>query len=187
MNERKQRGLGQRLYLLDAEYSNDPAIWKFVVRGSTGTPYNLTIGKSGLKCNCFDCRKRNAVCKHLYFVVGRVARSQKLLDEMDGRLDADILDKVTPYLVLRFSEHEHTPPKDVEVRDTTCSICYEDLGKLISACSTCNNGFHKECIDIWICNRQVPTCPMCRSSWQAKGTEDDVIADFSKLTITKNF
>lgn len=181
MNDRKQRGLGQRLYLLDAEYLDEPAIWKFVVRGSTGTPYNLTIGKSGLMCNCFDCKKRSAVCKHLYFVVGRVARSQKLLDEMDGRLNVDILDKVTPYLVLRFSKRERTPPK--ELRDTTCSICYEDLGESVSGCGTCNNGFHKECIDVWIRNRQVPTCPMCRSPWQ--GTEDDVIADFSKLTITK--
>lgn len=177
MEERKERALRQRLYLLEAEYKN--AKWKFVVRGSTGNRYTVSILSNSVSCNCFDCKRRKATCKHIYFIVGRVAQDHELLKDMGSQLTFPILDKITPKLLRRLgssiptneSSCQNTLPeidRSNVPRDTTCSICYEDLESSesfgdVDTCTVCKNGYHKDCIAIWLRNKD--TCPMCRNIW----------------------
>lgn len=158
MEGRKERALQQRLYLLEAERKDGG--WKFIVRGSTGSRYTVSISDNNLLCNCFDCKKRKSVCKHIYFIVGRVAAHDELLKNMGNSLNSQILDEITPRLLGRL----RVEPKEQEKpRDTMCSICYEDLDNDIKTCYECKNGYHDGCLEIWLRNKE--TCPMCRKLW----------------------
>ena len=185
MEGRKARALQQRLYLWEADYTKDgpKSGWRFLVQGSTGSRYNVSITSNSLFCNCFDCKTRRAICKHIYFIIGRVAADSELLEDMGNSLTAEILGTLTPKLLGRLggrrASAEVSEPREAP-RDTMCSICYEDLvPKEADTCGGCRNGFHKECLGIWL--RSKETCPMCRKEWVTLVGEDDF--GISKLSI----
>lgn len=183
MEERKERALNQRLYLLEADYSTEKnGKWKFIVRGSTGNRYSVSISSNSVFCNCFDCKRRKSACKHIYFIVGRVAQDGELLSRMGSQLNYPILDQITPKLLARLRRTGEVPGEvpPMPPRDTTCSICYEDLTDQPEQCKKCNNGYHDECIKLWLQNKD--TCPMCRTNWGRDET-DGLSMYLGKLTI----
>ena len=73
--DRLSRALSQRLFLIDtvgAKPQEDQHTRKFIVLGSTGNVYTVTIGPEPC-CTCPDGEKGN-VCKHILFVFIRVLK-----------------------------------------------------------------------------------------------------------------
>ena len=52
MSSRKNRGLQERIYLLNAEYDNNE--WNLEVKGSSKRIYKIKLGEEIVKCGCMD-------------------------------------------------------------------------------------------------------------------------------------
>lgn len=188
MDARKGRALLERLYLLEAKRISNHS-WSFVVRGSTGKIYDVVLSETKVSCSCFDCKQRRRICKHIYFIIGRIAQNKDLLVQMGDNLNVNVFE-LDPSLSLKISNRiwpsENSLPSTTDEsnssdaeRDNTCSICYEDVtieplggnGSQHSKtnCKSCKNVFHTDCIRIWT-NRN-PTCPMCRTAWIDKRSD----------------
>jgi hypothetical protein len=176
---RKERGKTQRLYLLDCKYNNNE--WIFMVKGLTNT-YTLNINMNVMSCNCHDFINRQKTCKHIYFILSRIAQTESIIKIIEnnekkynycyplGKTNFKTLSSsLIQRLKARFNELENekkqtkqTLPKSF-VPDQECSICYEILNKNddISQCEKqCKQYFHKECILLWLDTS--PSCPLCR-------------------------
>lgn len=69
-----ERAISQRLYLVEQrqqEVLHDECCCNFVVLGSTGNVYTVTL-QGNPRCNCPDWCKREDLCKHLIFVLVKV-------------------------------------------------------------------------------------------------------------------
>ena len=186
MDARKGRALLERLYLLEAKCIDG---WSFVVQGSTGKHYDVVLSANKVSCSCFDCKQRRRICKHIYFIIGRVAQNKELLVQLGDNLNVNVF-ALDPLLSEKINNringrsHLASAQSAVDVeRDTTCSICYESTQSVdtrSSACSSCKNVFHTECINIWTSRN--PTCPLCRKRWLrnevSKASEVDELAFF---------
>jgi hypothetical protein len=180
MDARKGRALLERLYLLEAarcERLKDGG-WSFIVRGSTGKNYDVVLSANKVSCSCFDCTQRRRICKHIYFIIGRVAQNKELLVQLGDNLNVNVF-ALDPLLSDKINKRIHGKKDDAGHRvdqrsdkvdrDITCSICYEDTEVHAVACSSCKNVFHNECINIWTSRK--PTCPLCRNRWLAHTTQ----------------
>lgn len=130
-------------------------------------------GKCSLFCNCpyqkFKSSKENTVCKHICFIVTKVAKHfdtefydtkilptdvlNKLVERLETKVDCRKVEKLD---IKNFQETEK-PIEDV------CPICYDDMSPDHNTivCPSCKNHMHEECMTIWL-ERQT-TCVYCRS------------------------
>lgn len=76
MSTRKQRGKIQKLYLIECN-SVSQYIKEYVVMGSTGRIYSVTIKPSPI-CSCPDYQMRHRRCKHIYFILLRIMKVNKI-------------------------------------------------------------------------------------------------------------
>jgi hypothetical protein len=190
---RLSRALAHPLYLVERRKDER----NFVIMGATGGLYNVEISLLP-KCSCPDFVKRasgqsNAPpgpCKHILFVMHRVLK----VDQFDPvlyqvSLTCDELERVfreapvAPCATVladdavrfkfRESEELDTGPKHLE---GDCSICMESLSdetRSISVCSTCENGIHAACMQMYLrAGVGGPKCPLCRSQWKSKEEVD---------------
>ena len=182
-------------YLLDASPSRDQE-FAFVMSGSTGSPYKMSISQNKISCSCMDaalnCRRLGLACKHMCFLVSRVFDLQQ--------------DSIVEYLLtLRLStanmaaiaiEYNRIPtgPRNRPLGDafssmklttTTdmpdfgkvarnfedCPICYcPGLQGDVVGCPDCGNGLHGECAKRWLAHSAHATCVYCRSPvWKEYG------------------
>lgn len=198
-NTRKKRAMGQKMFLLNVLRNKDE--WKFIVKGTTND-YDLLIDKSLISCSCPDFSQRGRICKHIYFIIGKIAqngdllskleneiengsRESKLSDEEFNTLSNNLVQRLTQRLMDYGSKEEETDTIPNNVKEDDCPICYEPLnvGKLIQCCDgmeghTCRNYFHNECINEWVVKAH--SCPMCRRQWSL-GTTNEKFDPFDKL------
>jgi hypothetical protein len=135
-------------------------------------------------CSCadhkFNSTKKNIVCKHICFLICKIAKflkpeifaNKKLSDEDLAQLlakltatgeiwkdqtVAKILDKITLETFKQF----------LKAIDDCCPVCFNDLTvddkPQLLACPTCKNYIHSECADIWL--EQKACCAMCKSDY----------------------
>lgn len=135
-------------------------------------------------CSCadhkFNSTKKNIVCKHICFLICKIAKflkpeifaNKKLSDEDLAQLlakltatgeiwkdqtIAKILDKITLDTFKQF----------LKAIDDCCPVCFNDLTDddkpQLLACPTCKNYIHSECADIWL--EQKACCAMCKSDY----------------------
>ena len=64
MTTRKQRGLKERIYLLDAKLDDNLVL---SVKGSSNRIYEITFSKEFTKCKCMDFSIRKKVCAIFVF------------------------------------------------------------------------------------------------------------------------
>ena len=160
------------MYLLEMTQQSDTKA-DFVVLGSTGNVYNVTIDDK-ISCTCPDALKGNR-CKHAFFVLMRVLGvsaqnpilQQKSLTEDDFKsMNISNLrvpqTAEAPLTVKSAYQTSKLPvvPKNLE----DCPICYEKIGtEEHEACKQCRYAFHSECLSTWWAHANQNTCPMCRS------------------------
>ena len=157
--------------------SEDGSSFNVRVCGSQGVFYTINFHDSfGAQCSCpdFTIRKRN--CKHIYFVIGTVAKDEGLffaindkpnftIDELQA-MCAHIKEQVN----VMYNSHEK---KDVEKekvvieRDDGCPICQCDLepSDNLWKCQICKHVMHAQCLSSWwaIDYSNKECCAYCRS------------------------
>jgi hypothetical protein len=167
---RRQRGLNQRLYLLDEGVLHEDEIIQYDVMGNSGKPYDIMMAKSNMAsvehrmdhmftCSCPDYRNRHVTCKHIYFIKERVLQG---LDRQADRW------KLALKRISTKTKDYYQPQEDNEKKRRSwvgeqCSICIEEMkdSEQVTWCKTCGNSVHEECYGYWKMVR--PTCPNCRA------------------------
>jgi hypothetical protein len=174
---RKERGLSQRMFLLDATQTS-PSSFSFSIEGSRGIPYKIKISTTTGSCTCPDFtghgRHTHTLCKHLVFLFSRCLRlpenewgsvfgtKQITIDKFTRLFSTkDVSSNSTTTTTTNGNEETKPNP------DEPCPICYEDFkddpGAVTKMCKTCKNHAHEKCLTVWL--RQKQTCPLCRSQW----------------------
>ena len=191
-NQRLYRALKQRMYLISATKSK-PKEWFFEVEGYSGTIYTLEFNQEKMQCTCPDYQQRFRICKHIYFIVGRVLKNIQLISSLtDPNISIfdisddngyNITNKLTSILNPRLQETSSVPEQTKP--DEDCAICFENYKNSPdnSQCNTCKKHFHKDCIKVWLRKATRSTCPLCRSSWipDTDDGENDPMGKFKKL------
>ena len=167
MSTRKQRGLKERIYLLNA-FRNNENEWTLSVKGSSNKIYEIKLSNNDVKCKCMDFSIRGRICKHLYFIIGRVIRTNNLLSLINEVDDIKINYELISTLLNDILKNHLQNNKIDNVcydKNECCSICFEEFGnEPVEQCQIqCKNTFHSECIKIWISKNS--TCPLCRCEW----------------------
>lgn len=149
--------------------------------------YDVKVYKPGNKCSfwcsCsymkFKSSKEKTVCKHICFLLCKVARifkpefyESKILESSDMELlisklegmdlwnDNALVRKITK---LRLDDF-HNSTKDLDL----CPICYDDMTQKEINCPRCACNVHEKCMDVWLERQQ--TCVYCRSDiWKYYG------------------
>jgi hypothetical protein len=196
-NERIDRALKQRMYLISAEMISDRE-WIFMVEGSTGTNYKVKFGES-MSCMCIDFKKRKKICKHIMFIIGRVLNNRQLLNDLDSDPNVCICENFKTFsqdLIKKLGKRSDIKDPDPLVdsglsgfkEDDMCTICFEGFSakESITKCTICTNLFHKACIDLWLSKKTMGTCPLCRSTWSVEKTSnisEDVLSKLGSLKL----
>ena len=168
MSTRKQRGLKERIYLLSANINEEKRIITLSVKGSSNKIYEISLSDYIVNCKCMDFAIRKKICKHLYFILGKIIKSSQILSKVNT-LEDIIINFEEIFSFLRQSLNNHVNGICNENlnydKGDTCSICFEEFGsENINQCKmTCKNIFHTECINLWLSKNN--SCPLCRSVW----------------------
>ena len=178
MCSRSERGVSQRMYLLNADRSidlNNNFVWNFRVKGSSNSIYDMSIDTTSsiINCGCMDFITRKKVCKHMYFLIGVIAKDLILMNRIETKeslnlndvkeLDKQLIEK----LQRRLEKVEPESCCNITNLNTeeNCIICFEILGKIdLWQCNKrCNNIIHKSCMHQWLQHNK--SCPYCRINW----------------------
>ena len=176
-NKRLIKALSEKMCLLSATQTDDK--WVMKMRGSSNNVYEQTLTESTYVCSCPDQQGKNTFCKHLLFLVARVAKQYELGGELAQRPKTTW--KKTAYDACSMSWRNclsHLIKTKVDIKETAiiveglCSICFEDLGscELLECTTTCHQHFHKDCMTRWL--EHGDTCPNCRANW-VNGKDED--------------
>lgn len=141
-----------------------------------------TNEKGTFWCSCLDQKlnssSKNTVCKHICFIVCRVAKimTQKFFDKKQlseveinslinkvtsGQFDKNLQRTIAMLSMDSFKEKK----KQIEEGDV-CPICYDEFGtKELLSCPTCTNYVHDECMVVWM--EKQHKCVYCSSKiWE---------------------
>lgn len=143
-----------------------------------------TSPKGMFWCSCadhkFNSTKKNIVCKHICFLICKIAKLLKpevfenkkfsdqdlavLLAKLTASGDGDIWSDKTVAKILGKITLE-TFKQFVKAIEDCCPVCFNDLEEAdkpdLLSCPTCKNYIHGECADIWLEQKQ--SCAMCKS------------------------
>ncbi len=173
--QRLRKSLSEKISLLSA-YQRD-ASWEFKVRGQSTSVYQQELSATTFTCSCPDHQGKKTFCKHLLFLVARVAlqfERAASISEQTASWNEEAYAACVPSWVSRLA-HLISPDEPVETSSPSdkpegdCPICFEELidAKAINGTirceTTCLKWFHRECIKRWV--QDSPTCPMCRAEW----------------------
>ena len=148
--------------------------------------YEIRLFKNNVKgmfwCSCadhkFNSTKKNIICKHICFLICKIAKvlkpkvfEEKKLSEQDL---ANLLAKLTASGDIWKDETIvkicgkitlETFTQFIKAIDDCCPVCYNDLEEAnkpeLLSCPTCKNYIHTECANIWLEQKQ--SCVWCKS------------------------
>jgi hypothetical protein len=143
---------------------------------------NSAHQSSSFWCSCpdhkFNSSKRNMVCKHICFLVCKVA---KILDPqffntkpLSSEQYDIFIEKIRNIQEILQDTSICKPNKNIsrtiffqatkEIQeDDICPICFDNIknNRPLLCCPTCNNYTHMECMEVWLERKH--TCVYCRS------------------------
>lgn len=133
--------------------------------------YNITLIENKFKCNCkdfqFRSKKNNIVCKHICFVVCKVANiydliyfQTKIFSEQNKKKLINVLNKPKLCINSEFKVNEIIDLNDM------CPICCEPFNEskqILLSCPYCKKSVHKKCMEIWLEKNE--SCIYCRNLW----------------------
>ena len=184
--EKLERALRERIYLLTANQTTD--LWEFTVKGQSSKIYTQKLTPSTFSCTCPDHYLKKGFCKHLLFLLSRVANQTEIaviVCENKAKWNDELFMICSVLWLERLkSQQSHNMNKvdtDISKRlkaavGENCSVCFEEIqaNDRLSICAkTCKNVFHNDCIQMWF-NTGHDTCPLCRAKWSAKSREEGV-------------
>jgi hypothetical protein len=186
--EKLERALRERIYLLTANQTTD--LWEFTVKGQSSKIYTQKLTPSTFSCTCPDHYLKKGFCKHLLFLLSRVANQTEIaviVCENKAKWNDELFMICSVLWIERLkskSQQSHNVSQvetDITKRlkaavGDNCSVCFEEIqaNDRLSICvKTCKNVFHSDCIQMWF-NTGHDTCPLCRSRWSAESREEGV-------------
>ena len=180
--DRKDRAKTQRIYLLESIPADPGNKYEreFVVSGSTGNVYNVTICDNPA-CTCPDYTTRYNRCKHIYFVLIRVMKcknedketyTRTELINMFNNIPEIVIDPAYQKLYDQMKKQDGGEEIIVaqKATDDLCPVCLDDLenGEEVDFCKySCGKPVHKICYDMWV-RKKEKTCIYCRRAWEKK-------------------
>jgi len=150
--------------------------WTFHVRCPSTKTYEAQLGRTTFSCSCPDHQGKKTFCKHLLFLVARVACQMELAAEISKKYKTGWKESAFNACVLSWTNrlsHLITSatyaPVSICSIEGTCCICFESIEALdpsatVQCVTTCKNWFHTQCIASWN-NHGHHTCPLCRADW----------------------
>jgi hypothetical protein len=189
MQARVQRALQQKMYLLGFWTNENHSIWRFKVEGASYSHYYCEISKEKpVHCTCPDHSQRRNFCKHLIFLLLRVARLNFHKAKI-GTLSEPILDKTISrafhtQLTKRFQQQEQENEKsnNNNNNEEMCIICFEGINTTYEhKCHVCRLNTHKCCLKRWAKRNQ--TCPQCRQKINFVDDPKDCLSKLDKSNI----
>lgn len=158
--QRKVRALNEVMYLIDLNSLENE--WVFGVEGTRGIKYDILINSEKMTCTCPYFANHFKVCKHIYFVVGRICKLDisKILDDFKLNI-YDIYPDFSN--IVNAAVNKRTFVQDPKVV-SDCCICYDEMldSMQLYQCHRCSNHFHDSCITHWLSNSARKNCPLCR-------------------------
>jgi hypothetical protein len=177
IQQRIDRAVTQRLYLVQKGDVTADLTCSFAVLGSTGNVYNVEIAHTA-SCTCPDHRKRSALCKHILFVLLKVMQLPSNsplvyqaawltteLEEMFALLAARrvggavVANETVRKLYAKIEsgkpleEENNSKNRKTLDEDSDCPICFESLkdgSEPLTFCrAMCGANFHASCIQRW--------------------------------------
>jgi hypothetical protein len=163
---RLKKSLSETISLLSATQTETE--WVFHVRGQSANTYTQTLSATTFACTCPDHEKKQTFCKHLLFLVARVAFQMELAAALHKSKDAwkdTAFAACVPSWTNRLSHLIGAAPRVSVPVEGDCSICFEELKpETVQCVTTCKNAFHSECMTRWLEHGNA-TCPLCRAVW----------------------
>ena len=149
-NKRLVKALSEKMYLLSATQKDNE--WLFNVRGQTKKIYEQTIKDDAYSCSCPDHQGKKTFCKHLLFLVVRVAKQYELGTKLIKKTSINWKNEdfiACSLSWIRCLSHLIKHEEVLAETDGICAICFDDLGcdGLTECLSKCHKKFHKLCID----------------------------------------
>ena len=187
---RKQRGLSQKIYLIES-ISVSEYVKKFNVCGTTGNVYTVSIKETPI-CTCPDHMVRRRRCKHIYFVLLRVLKVKyTMMFDDDNSIDEDQevysqgeLERMfnnCPRIVQNIMVNEQAKRKYNQIKNNmsmskhkekreqeTCPVCLDDMDEddELDYCKFhCGNPIHIDCFKMWCRQRGTHRCVYCNNPW----------------------
>lgn len=191
-DKRLQKALSEKMRLLEATYTDATKTWTFLTRGMTSN-YKQTMTVDKVFCTCRDHLTRRSFCKHLLFLVARVAAQPMVHGQRiwsPSRYESchaawvnrlgHLISAATNAAATSASDQKDEPATSAAATSaatipvahahhfgTDCAICYEPMeaNETLAVCErTCKNAFHADCIQQWT-TQGSKTCPLCRTPW----------------------
>lgn len=179
-SDRFQRGIKQNIFVIDIDTrnqmdANNPRI-VFFVCGTTNNTYSVTFGKQNVSCTCMDFQIHEHLCKHIYFLIGKVGKVTLPQIENLFAFGKPALTPLSNFFRRRQKRFHLICNKIVEIiqknveemkrgdGEKDCCICLDTLEKNDRCidCHECKNLFHSTCINLWLNNKR--RCPLCRTN-----------------------
>ncbi len=189
--ERYKKSLSERIYLLTA-FQFRKEHWIFNVRGQSYNVYKQEIFPNHYNCSCPDYAIRKSFCKHLLFLISRVANIPDMAKNLCINLikwNSNNFDMCAANWLNRLSGRLDNNHNNENSSDTInnainddCSICFEEMktGEIFSQCiTTCKKYFHEGCLKLWL-NSGHNNCPLCRATWVEKNQRNDDIYEIDR-------
>lgn len=168
MDKRVENALKQHIHLISADLS----VPSFIVEGESSRQYTITMKRERFQCTCPDYMYRRndiAACKHIYFLVFRVAKHDQMpLGSEMPALVHDIQKRLRNIETKVQKENTEHKEEITEVGDNDCSICFEAMTTSLVKCEHCKNNFHTKCMKHWLSNSARKNCPLCRGFWKTE-------------------
>jgi hypothetical protein len=175
--ERFRKALSERIYLLTAfQFRQDH--WIFNVRGQSYNVYKQEIHPNHYNCSCPDYAIRKSFCKHLLFLISRVANNPDMAKNLcinTVKWDSNKFNMCVENWLNRLKGRLDNNHNNECSSNDDCSICFEEMktGEIFSQCiTTCKKYFHEACLKLWL-NSGHNTCPLCRAYWVEKNYLND--------------
>jgi len=184
---RLKKSLSEKIFLLSAS-QNTETQWTFTVRGQSKNVYEQILKPDSFFCSCPDHHKRKTFCKHLLFLVARVAMQMELASKIQQNTDnwkETSFQACVAGWINRLKNRIGDTHKTTTSPGGDCPICFEEMkdGEELSQCvTTCKNYFHKACMNLWLSEHS--TCALCRADWLEVNTnieEDETPIEVSVL------
>lgn len=177
---RKHRARNEQIKIAKfTELNEDGSAFNVRVCGSRGVFYTINFSNSfGAQCSCFDFQRRKKNCKHIYFVIGIVAKEESLfanISETPSFTTTELISmsqhiKEQVNLLYGESTNKFNEEKKSEIvveRDDFCAICQMDLvpTEELWKCQTCSHVMHLNCLEGWwnVSPDYRDSCAYCRA------------------------
>lgn len=179
IEDRKYRGVKQKFYLISLEEKDK--VWTIILEGITNR-YTLHFSTEKIDCNCPDYENRGHICKHLYFIILKIAECYKILLDHDIVTQKKIKSQDFEYFnqnlknnIQKYNNRYENPSKRQKITNE-CLICLEEINDdqaNLECLSQCHKHFHRSCLLKWQKINQ--NCPHCRSinSFQTQNYENE--------------